>query len=169
MGQRVASLHGADRRQALVHSNDAYRGDQSRPGGDVLPDRSAACRAPEHRSVALLRPWNRKRRPAGVRRDDLAGLGACRPGTLHEAVGERFPPKPLPRRQVPLAGRSGALPVEPGGREPRSAADVPRRPFGPEPNPTGAVRRPGDRDTNRPVRDGISDADICSGTNGSVE
>ncbi len=35
---------------------DAHRGDQSRPGGDLLPDRRPAGRPAQHRLLALLRP-----------------------------------------------------------------------------------------------------------------
>ena len=64
VGQRAAAPHRADRRRALHRQIDAHRGDQPRPGGDVLPDRIAAGRPARDRRVALLRARVGERQPA---------------------------------------------------------------------------------------------------------
>ena len=72
--QRAAAAHRERRRPPLLHQVDAHRGDQSRPGGDVLPDRGPACGSAQHRRLGGLRPGEREPRPASLRRHDLAGL-----------------------------------------------------------------------------------------------
>ena len=104
---------------------DAHRGRQPRARRHVLHDRRAGARPAEHGGVADLRPGQRDRRPAGVRRHDLARQGQdLRPALLRLLLGQRVPAQPVPGRAVPQHGRPGALPGEPAGHEPRVA---PRR------------------------------------------
>ena len=108
VAQRTAAAHGEGRRRALLHQVDAHRGDQSRPGHHVLPDRLPAGRPAEHRLVAQLRPGQRERGPAGVRRDDLAGQRQYDDQPLYDRLwGSGF----LPSKYQGVKFRSGGDPV----------------------------------------------------------
>ncbi len=64
--------------------------------------------------LAELRPGQREREPAGVRRDDLAGQRQQdRPAALLAAVGQRLPAVAAPGRALPLRRRPGAVPLQP--------------------------------------------------------
>ena len=84
-----AAPHRGHRRRPLHRPIDVHRGDQPRPGDHVLPDRLADRRPAEHGRVAALRPRQRQRRPAGVRRADHAGQSG--PAAVRAALGQRLP------------------------------------------------------------------------------
>ena len=64
----------------------------------------------EHGRVADLRPRQRDRGPAGLRRDDLARQGGVlRADLLRLLLGQRLPAVEVSGREVPRQRRSGAL------------------------------------------------------------
>ena len=155
---------------SVLRQVDAHRGDQSRSGHHVLPDRLPAGRPAEHRRLGFLRTGQREQRPAGVRRHDLAGhRTARRPAALRPAVGQRISAEQVSGREVPIDGRSGAVPLEPGGLQQRRAPAIPRRSGEAEPDEAGRVWRSGDRDAHRAVRDGVPDADVGARADRSLE
>ncbi len=128
LGQRPAAAHRQDRRRALHRPLDVHRGDQSRSGDHVLPERIADRRASEHGRVAALRTRQRQRGPAGVRRVDHARQG--RSAALLAAVGQRLPAVAASGRAVPQRARTGALSRQSRrrlAREPPPAARSPER------------------------------------------
>ena len=67
-----------------------------------------------------LRPRQRDRQPADVRRDDLERQGQdLRPAVLRLLLGQRLSAEPLPGRPLPQHGRSGAVSGQSAGRQPR--------------------------------------------------
>ena len=100
---RIADEH-------LHHPLDEDRGDQPRPGPHVHEHRHDDLRPARDGVVALLRPGQRERRPAGLRRADLAGQRRPGPADRRAAVAQRLPAEPIPGRPVPPQGRPGALP-----------------------------------------------------------
>ena len=83
---------GTHRRRHRHRQVDQHRGDQPRPGHHLHPDRQPAAGPAEPGRVAQLRPRQREREPARVRRDDLAGQRQQdRPADLLAAVGQRLP------------------------------------------------------------------------------
>ena len=102
-GQRVAAAHGAGRGRTRGHPDRLHRSHQPRPGLDLHPDRQPGARQAEHRRLALLRPGQRGRKPAGVRGHDAALVGQARcPGALPAALGRRLPALAAPGRGVAL-------------------------------------------------------------------
>ena len=90
-----------------------HRRDQPRSRGHHDADRLPPGRTSQHGRVGLLRHRLRDRRTAGFLRHDLEFRR--RPAALRSPVGQRLSAQPLPGRQVSLLGRSGAVPVQPGG------------------------------------------------------
>ena len=76
LGLRSPAAHGPDRRRPVHRPVDVHRGHQSRSGDHVLSDRVTDCGPAELRRLGSLRPRQRQRGPAGVRRPDHAGQGA---------------------------------------------------------------------------------------------
>ncbi len=80
-GQEISAIFphlGHGRRRALHHPLDGDRGDQPRPGAHLHEHRHDASPAGRHGFLAELRPGQRERQPARLRRADLAGT--VRPG-----------------------------------------------------------------------------------------
>ena len=73
LDQRAVAAHGPHRRRHCHHQVDEHRGDQSRSGHHVYPDRQPAAGPAQPGRLAQLRPGQREREPAGLRGDDLAG------------------------------------------------------------------------------------------------
>ncbi len=92
----------------LHHPLDAHRADQPRPGPHLHEHRHQHLGPAEHGLVDQLRPGERVRRPARLRRADQPR----RPqpaADLLAAVAQRLPAEPLPGRAVPLHRRPGPL------------------------------------------------------------
>ena len=68
---------------------------------------------PSMGSVGHLRPGQRGRGPARLRRPDLARQGRPEPADRRAAVEQRLPAQPVPRRAAARQGRSRALPRQP--------------------------------------------------------
>ena len=68
LGQRTAAAHRRHRRRSGRHQDGQHRGDQSRPGDHLHPNRQPAARPPQHGRLAVVRPGQHEREPAGVRR-----------------------------------------------------------------------------------------------------
>ena len=145
-----------DRRRALHRPLDVHRGDQSRSGDHVLPDRLADRRAAEHGRVGALRPRQRQRGPAGVRRADHAGQG--RSAALRAAVGQRLPAVAASGRAVPQRQGPGAVSRQSRRRHAREPAPAARSPARSARARGGAARRSRGRRAHRAVRDGVSHA-----------
>ncbi len=78
----------------------------------------------EHGRLALLRPGQHERRPAGVRRAALRpGRGPQSAQALFARLwGTRLPAVAASGRALAVAGRPGAVPVQPAGRRRRARA-----------------------------------------------
>ena len=55
-------LHGKGGRRAVLHQDDAHRGDQPRPGRHLFPDGRPARRAPQHRRLGRRTAWGARTR-----------------------------------------------------------------------------------------------------------
>ena len=158
VGQRAPAAHRAGRRRALHHQLALHRGDQPRPGDHLLPDRLDDRRPAVDGGLAELRPGLGQPEPADVLRADQPE--AARPAAVFPALGQRVPAVGPPGGAVPRGGRSGALPREPAGRlgrrPPQDARPAPRA----APDRVRRDARPGDPGPDRPVRDGLPDADL---------
>ena len=172
VGQRAAAAHREDRRRHLRHQIDAHRGDQPRPGDHVHPDRLPAAGPAEHGRVAQLRPRQREPEPAGVRRAALAGARDQRPisRSSRGSGASGF----LPSSYQGVQFRAGGDPVlylaEPAGRRrARRAAQMLDALAQLNAMQHDALRRSGDRDAHRAVRDGVPHADLGAGADGPVE
>ena len=159
VGQRAGAPHGRHRGRALLHQEHAHRGDQPRPGHHLLPDRVTAAGPAQHGSVAELRPRKRESEPARVPRPDLPGQGRSSLST-------------------PGSGAAASCPAVHQGVELRSAGDPVlflNDPAGLDRADRQAMLQtldrlhriagradPGSRDpdADRPVRDGVPDADL---------
>ena len=162
--------HRRGRRRPLHHPLDAHRGDQPRPGPHLHEHRHDHLRPAEHGLVAVVRPRQRVRQPARLRRADLDGQERPDAADRRPAVAQRLSAEPLPGRRVPLQGRSGAVRRQPARRQRRPPARRGRRGAGAQPACDNDVgRRPGDRHAHRAVRDGLPDADERAGPDGPVE
>ena len=129
------------------------------PGRDLLHDGCPGSRPAQHGSLAGLRPGQRDRQPADIRRDDLERQGQdLRPALLRLLLGQRVPAQPVPGRPVSQHGRPGAVSRQPSGREPRGAAGAARRHGRDECGPSERLWRSRDRHAHRAVRDGLPDA-----------
>ena len=72
------SAPGLDRRRDLHHPLAAHRGDQSRSGPHVHEHRHDDLRPAEHGFLAVVRPGQRMRQPARLRRADVRWAGTGR-------------------------------------------------------------------------------------------
>ena len=128
---RSAATHGEDRRRPVHRALDVHRGDQSRSGRHVFPNRFAARRAAECRRLGGLWPGQLNQGLAGVRRDDFAGSDAqSRSTAVRPPVGQRLSADAIPGRETPQRQRSGAVSRQSGRlRSPDAARDA-RRPRG---------------------------------------
>ena len=80
-----------------------HRGDQSRPGHHVHPDRPSAARPAQPGRLAELRHRQREPATARVHRDDFAGQRQQdRPAPFLAPVGQRLSPEPAPGRAFSL-------------------------------------------------------------------
>ena len=100
LAQRAPAPHGAGRRPALLHPHDAHREHQPRPRRDVHAERQPDPGPAEHRRLARLRPRQRARRPALVRRADHEEQG--RPAAHEPPLGRGLPADEASGRAVPL-------------------------------------------------------------------
>ena len=161
VGQRAPALDGQDRRRHRAGQVGLDRGDQPRPGGHLYLHGEPAPGPAQPGLVAELRAGHDEPRPAGVRGDDgdldRPQGGA---GDLQPALGLGLSAQPAPGRGAALQRRPGALPVEPRGGRRRHAAPVARRARPAQPGGVPPVRRPRDPGPDRPVRDGVPDADL---------
>ena len=109
--------------------------------------------------LAHLRPGQRERRPAGLRRPDLDR--PVRPGAadLDAAVAQRVPAQPVPGRPVLLQGRPGPLPGAAPGARPPTASATSSTPSSSSISSRTSGRRPRDRHADHRVRDGVPHAD----------
>ncbi len=171
VGQRAAAAHREDRRRHHRHQDDEHRGDQPRPGDHVHPDRLSAAGPAEHGRVAQLRPGQREPEPAGVRRAALAGArDQRRPAAVRAAVGQRLPAVERIRACGFGTGSAPVLYLEIRRASTRRRAGAMLDAVDEaEHDEARRVRRSGDRDPHRPVRDGVSDADLRAGADRSVE
>jgi hypothetical protein len=98
------------------------------PGHRVLPDRRRTARPAEHGRVADVRPRFHERKPARLRRHDVARQGSfLRPDLLRLLLGQRLSPVALSGREVPWQRRSSAVPLESRGYERGRPPRHPRR------------------------------------------
>ena len=114
VAQRTAAAHGASRRRAVLHQVDAHRGDQSRPGDHVLPDRRAARRAGRASARGSATAWAARTRTCR-RSSCMISHGTRQPersAALRPPLGQRLSAVAASGRQVPLRRRSGAVSVE---------------------------------------------------------
>ena len=93
-----------------------------------------------------------------------------RSAALRPAVGQRLSADAISGREVPLGRRSGAVPVE----SRRASTTATRRRCSTtwrklNQMQPGGIRRSGDRDAHRAVRDGVPDADVGAGADRSLE
>ena len=170
VGQRAAAPHGEDRRRHHRHQDDEHRRDQPRSRDHVHPDRIPAAGPAQHGGVAQLWPGQREPEPPGLRRPAVAGeRDQRRPAAVLAAVGQRVPAVGVSGRAVPRRQRAGALPRGSPRRQQAHAASDARRRQEAECDEAGRVRRSGNRSADRAVRDGLPDADVGAGADGSVE
>ncbi len=113
--------------------------------------------------LAVLRPGHREPQPAELRRPRLRHGGARR---RRVAVGQRFLADRPSGYSAAVAGRSGAVFVEPGGYGRRQAPQVARCNQRAESDAARSRRRPGDLDAHFAVRIGLPDADERAGSDG---
>ena len=158
LAQRAAAAHRGHRRRYLHHPLDADRGDQSRPGDHLRPDRLAARRPAQHGGLGRLWPGQREPGPAGLRRAALARPD--RSAALRPALGKRVPAHPLSRRQASRRQGAGALSRQPRRLQPRRCAGRCSTSIAAlDELASRRDRRPRDRDPRRAVRAGLPDAD----------
>ena len=155
---------------ALVEDGPHQR-DQPRPGLHVRDDRQRSPGQAERRLVAELRPGQREQRPAGVRRADaVLDVRAPRPRRSSRGCG-----RAVSCRASTAASRCGASATRCSTcRTPTGVSDANRRAMldtlgAAQPADVREVRRPGDADADRAVRDGLPHADERAGTDRPVE
>ena len=91
LGQRTVAAHGEDRRRLCFLKSMHTEAINHDPAITFFQTGCQLAGAAEHGLVGRLRPGQRERRPAGVRRDDLAAAEPDRPAALRPAVGQRLP------------------------------------------------------------------------------
>ena len=84
-----------------------------------------------------------------------------RPGHLQPALGVGLPAQQAPGRGPAVQGRPGPLPLQSPGRRRRPPAGARSTPStGSTSREYASIADPGDPDADRPVRDGLPDADL---------
>ena len=142
VGQRAAAAHGDDRRRHLPSSSRCTprRSTTTRPSRSSRPAAQQPGR-PSIGVVAQLRPRQREREPAGVRRHDLAGHRQQRPTSRssRRLWGSGFLPSSIRAcSSAPAATRSCTSSNPPGIDRASRRADA-RRPRRAQPD--GSARR----------------------------
>ena len=166
---RAAAPHRLDRRRHLHHPLDAHRGDQPRPRPHVHEHRHHHLGPAQHGLVDHLRPGQRRRRLARLRRPHQPGPRRAEPAHRLPPVAQRLFAQPVPGRPVPRPGRPGPVPLPPQGRHRRPAARGGGRGGQAERDRERRRGRPRDRHAHQPVRDGVRDAEQRAGADGPVE
>ena len=156
--QRAVPAYRLGDRRDLPGPVDDDRRDQSRSGPHVHEHRLADRRPAEHGRLGHLRPGQRGRGPARLRRPGLDRQGAFAPADRGAAVGQRLLAQPVPGRAGARPGGGRALSGQPRGRVARAAGGRRRRDQRPERAARRRGGRPRDRHPHRPVRDGVPDA-----------
>ena len=156
-----------DRRRPLHRPLDVHRRDQPRPGDHVLPDRLADRGAAEHGVVDSLRPRQRQREPAGVRRPHHAGQSGS--AAVFAALGQRVPSGAAPGRAVPQRQGRCAVPGEPRRRHAREPPAAARSAARPACARRRAARRHRGRRAHRAVRDVVPHAGERARSDGRLE
>ena len=145
--------------EVCLAARDDHRRLQPRPGQALHEHRLPGAWPPEHGLVGDLRPRQRIREPARIRRP---AERAARPARRELAVVERLPPHLLPGRAVPRQGRSDPQPPEPGGlRTRRASARFYDAVGDTQPRPPRRGRRPRDPHPHQRLRDGLPHADAA--------
>ncbi len=159
--QRAPAADRRDRGPALLRQVAAHDAGQPRAGDHVPDDGDRKAGPPVDGGVAVVRPRQELRRPADVRRNDVARQGGVvRPDLLRLVLGQRLPAVGPPGREVPRVRRPCPLLAEPGRHRRRASARDARRPRRAQPDAAGPHRRPGGRHADRPVRTRLPDADV---------
>ena len=157
VGQRAAAAHREDRRRPLHRPLDVHRGDQSRSGDHVLPDRLADCRPAQHGRVAHY--------GLGSDNEDLpAFVVLITPGKVDQPLysrlwGSGFLPSRASGRAVPQRQGPGAVSRQSRRRHARQPPAAARPLARTARARRGSAGRHRGRLPHRPVRDGVPDAD----------
>ena len=150
--------HREDRRRALLRQVDVHRGDQPRPGDHVLPDRLADRRAAVAGRVAELRPGLDEREPADVRRPDQPRSKGDQP--LYSRLwGNGFLDRATRASSSAPAATRCSTSATPTASAAPAAARCSTASASCNQLAVRAGARPRDRVADRPVRDGLPDAD----------
>ena len=160
------------RRRHRPRQDRPHQRHQPRPGLHVRDDRQRGARQAEHRLVA--QPTASAARATTCRRSScftpVLDVRRNGPGALHAHVGERLLPEQVQRRRPAQRRRPGALRAEPAPASARpdrramldTLGELNQRTF-------EQLRRPGDADAHRAVRDGVPHADERAGPDRPVE
>ena len=161
LDQRTSPPHRQPDRPDLSCPFDAHRGDQSRPGDHLRPDRLAAARTALTGGVAVVRPGERGGESSRLRRPHLPrDRQGCQSGPPRTPLGGRVPAVEPPGGEAPQRRRPGPLPLRSTGHRSWAAADDARRAGGPQRPAEAGNRRSGDCHADCPVRDGFRDAGL---------
>ena len=162
VGQRALALDGQARRRHRAGQDGLDRGDQPRPGGHLYLHRQPAPGPAQPGLVAELRPGHDEPEPAGLRGDDRVVVEQGRAQAIYNRLwGTGLPAHASTRasRCARRATRCCSSPTPPGST-PRPAAARSTPSTGSTSTSIDAVRRPRDPGPDRPVRDGLPDADL---------
>ena len=159
--------HRRGRRRDLHHPLAEDRGDQPRPGPHLHEHRHDHLRPAGDGLVAAVRPRQRERQPARLRRADLARAGPAsssrsRPGS---GTAASCPADSRASSSAPRAIRSSTS-TSPHGVSAEQQRDVVDAVQALNELQNKRRRRPGNRHAHRPVRDGLPDADQRAGADG---
>ncbi len=153
---------GEGRRRSLLRQVDVHRGHQPRSGHHVLPDRRQLAGRPSMGAwVSYGLGSENHDLPAFVALVSQGTRQSERSAALRSPVGQRLFADALPGRQVPLRRRAGAVsrPTRPAWTTPtrrRMLDDLAKL----NQLQLAGARRSGDRHAHRPVRAGLSHADV---------
>ena len=166
VGQRAAAAHREDRRRHHRHQDDEHGRDQPRSGDHVHPDGISAAGPAEHGRVAELRPGQREPDAAGVRRPALAGARASTPiSRCSRGCGRAGSCRRAIRASgsAPAARRCCSSRIRPASARTtrREMLDAVAKLNADE---ARGVRRSGNRNADRAVRDGLPHADVGART-----
>ncbi len=139
--QRAPALDRAHGGRSVRHQDDAHRGDQSRPRGNVHLHGQPDPRTGQPGKLAQLRPGQRQPQPARLRRDDAELDARQRSGPLPKTVGLRFPSRATFGSVFALAGGSGAVSAQSARRGCANAPPHARRPGPAQSAPARRSRR----------------------------